>query len=184
MPANATKSRGGATGELATTQPGAVERRTRLGPAVWLASGLGLGFLPWVPGTWGSLWGLPLAWGVGRLPWPAALTVACAVWLMGVPLCALAARRLGRKDPGAVVWDEIAAFPVVFFLVDLTRPLPQLWPTLAAGFVLFRVFDILKPPPIRSLERLPGGWGIMVDDVAAAAYARVALHVLVWMGVL
>lgn len=181
MPANATTTRGQEPREL-NRRDGQFVRWTRLGPTVWLASGLGLGFLPWAPGTWGSLWGLPLAWAIGMLPWPAGLGVAGVVWLVGVPLCTAAARRLGAKDPGAVVWDEIAAFPVVFLLIDLQRPFVELLPALAGGFVLFRVFDILKPPPIRWLERLRGGWGIMADDLAAGAYACLALHGLVWLG--
>jgi phosphatidylglycerophosphatase A len=100
---------------------------------------------------------------------------------LGIPMCSAAARRLGHKDPGAVVWDEIAAVPVTFALTSFDRSPGSLAAVLALGFVLFRVFDILKPPPASWLERLPGGWGIMADDLAAAVYAGLCLHGLVWL---
>ena len=125
------------------------------------------------PGTFGALWGLPLAWGCAQLPgtiWP--LMAIAALLLLGVPICGRAAADLGYKDPGPVVWDEFATVPLVFVLVPLTSP----WIALI-GFGLHRVFDISKPWPCRRFERLPGGWGIMADDVAAAFYAAIVL----WM---
>lgn len=84
-----------------------------------------------------------------------------------------AARVFGRSDPREIVLDEFVSVPVTLFLV----PLAVHW--YAAGFCLNRVLDILKPPPIRELQRLPAGWGIVADDVAAAAIANVALQALV-----
>ena len=153
----------------------------RLGVAVWLATGGGIGFIRWAPGTFGTLLGLPLAWGISRLPLGAGAAAIVALILLGVPICSRAAKRLGRKDPGAVVWDEIAAVPVTFFLVDLDRSAGALAGLLALGFVLFRIFDILKPPPAPWLERLPDGWGIMADDLAAGIYACLCLHAALWM---
>ena len=127
--------------------------------------GCGLGLAPVAPGTFGSLAGLPLAWGMWQLPEWGRLLAPLLCFAVGVPICGFAARRLGLKDPGAVVFDEIAAFSVVFLAVEMNLA------TGVLGFVLFRVFDILKPWPVRQLERLPGGWGIMADDFAAAAYA-------------
>ncbi len=149
------------------------------GYLAWLlASGLGAGLSPVVPGTVGSLWGVPVAWCVLQLPgwqWP-GLAMALLVGV-GVPICTCAARDAGgAKDPGWIVWDEIASFPLVFW------GLPWTVSTVAAGFVLHRVCDILKPPPARQLERLPTGWGIMADDVAAAIYARLLLGLLVYLG--
>ena len=86
---------------------------------------------------------------------------------------------LGKKDPGEVVWDEIATVPIVFLFVDprlMTRP-----ETLLVGFALHRLFDISKPPPVRNLEKLPDGLGIMSDDVAAAIYGCIAMHGLLWV---
>ena len=146
--------------------------RPRRTAAVWLATGLGVGLVAPAPGTFGALEGLAIAWLLGQVPWPAAMGVASLVLVVvGVPLCAWAARDLGGdKDPGAVVWDELATVPLVFAVAPTTSPL---W--LAVGFGLHRVLDIAKPWPCRWLERLPGGWGIMADDVMAALYAAAAL---------
>jgi phosphatidylglycerophosphatase A len=104
------------------------------------------------------------------------LAVAVGV-LAGVPLTGAANRALGAaKDHQAIVWDEIASLPVVFFLVPMTS-----WRIAAAGFVLHRLFDITKPPPANWLERLPEGWGIMADDLMAAIYAGLALWGLAWL---
>jgi phosphatidylglycerophosphatase A len=150
----------------------------RKGPAVWLATGGWLGFFPYAPGTVGSLWGLPVAWGVGQLEWWGQALVIVLLGLAGVPLCTAAARKLGLKDPGCIVVDEIASFPITFFLVPMTGP-----QVIVAGFVLNRVFDITKPPPARQLERLPQGLGIMADDWAAGVYSNLLLHLLGWAGV-
>jgi phosphatidylglycerophosphatase A len=132
---------------------------------VFVALGCGLGMMPFAPGTFGSLLGPPLAWGIQQLPEWGQWLAPLVCFLAGVPICGIAARRLGLKDPGAVVFDEIAAFSVVFLAVkaDLL--------TAILGFALFRIFDISKPWPVRQLEKLPGGWGIMADDFAAAVYA-------------
>lgn len=148
---------------------------------VWLAAGGGVGFIPWAPGTFGTLLGLPLAWGIALLPTPWRVAATLTVIALGVPICSAAARRLGRKDPGQVVWDEIAAMPLVFGLTSFDRPLGPMAAVLAIGFALFRLFDITKPPPARWLERLPGGWGIMADDLAAAVYAGLCLHGVMWL---
>lgn len=103
------------------------------------------------------------------LPWVAAALVVA----IGIPICGRAAIDLGRKDPGPVVWDEFATVPLVFLFV------PFAWPWIAViGFVLHRVFDIAKPWPCNRLETLPGGLGIVADDVVAAFYAGISLWVL------
>ncbi len=134
-----------------------------------------------MPGTVGALWGLPLAWGIQHVPgWGWQAAVIAALLALGIPLCTAAARRLGGKDPSAVVWDEISTMPIVFFLVPLDFSQVG-WITLVAGFALHRLFDITKVPPARQLERLPEGLGIMADDVAAAIYARIALQGVIWI---
>ncbi|MEM6656004.1 MAG: phosphatidylglycerophosphatase A [Planctomycetota bacterium] len=141
-------------------------------PAVWFATGLGVGLVAPAPGTVGALWGLLWVWGLTANGTPAWLwtTVPLGI-LLGVPLCTRAARDLGgQKDPGAVVWDEIATVPLVF---ALSPNAGGYW--LLVGFALHRLFDITKPPPCRRLEKLPDGLGIMMDDVAAAGYAMVIL---------
>jgi len=97
---------------------------------------------------------------------------AVAIALVGVPICGRGAQLLGLEDPGPVVWDEIAAFPIVFFLIPVT------WTTASLGFLLFRLFDVWKPWPAYRLEHLPGGWGIMADDLAAGLYARMCLGLI------
>ena len=146
-----------------------------------LATGFGLGFSPIAPGTAGTLAGLPLAWGIAHLPSLGLQVVAIlALSGFGIPLCTDAVRRLGRKDPGCVVWDEIASLPITFFLVPL-----ESWshPAIVLlGFVLNRVFDILKPPPARQLERLSEGLGVMADDWAAGVYSCLVLHAFLFWG--
>jgi phosphatidylglycerophosphatase A len=151
-------------------------------PAVIVATGFWLGRSPVAPGTCGALLGLPLAWAIGLVPsvWVQAGLIIC-LGVACVPLCGVAARRLGgQKDPPAIVIDEITSLPITFFLVSaelVQKPL-----VLVIGFALHRLFDITKPPPARQLERLPEGLGIMADDWAAAVYSCVALHVVLWTG--
>jgi phosphatidylglycerophosphatase A len=144
--------------------------------SVWLATGLGVGLIVPAPGTVGTaLWGMPLAWAIGQLPAPGLQVAAIAIAvLVGIPLTTAANRALGvEKDHQAIVWDEIASMPVVFLLVPLIN-----WRIAMAGFILHRIFDITKPPPARQLERLREGWGVMADDLMAAAYAAISLWIL------
>jgi phosphatidylglycerophosphatase A len=146
--------------------------------AVWIGTGLGVGWIPVAPGTFGTLWGLPLTWCLLQLASPGwQLLALVLLWLSGVWICGAAARSLGQKDPGPVVWDELTALPLVFLGHD--RAMFASLSGAAAGFLLFRLFDISKFPPGRQAERLRGGWGIMADDLVAAAYAWIALWALV-----
>ncbi len=144
--------------------------------AVFVATGAGVGFSPWAPGTFGTLWGFPVAWAIGTLPslWAQALAIL-ALFFIGLPMCSAATSVLGRgKDPGAIVWDEIIAVPIVFFGTPID------WFTIVVGFGLFRLFDVTKPWPARNAEKLPDGWGVMTDDVVAGIYANLALNALLW----
>jgi len=96
---------------------------------------------------------------------------------VGIPAATLEARARSKKDPSHVVIDEVAGQLVTLIAC------PIVWQALLAGFILFRVFDILKPPPVRSLERLPGGTGIVVDDLGAGVYALLILQLLLRFGV-
>lgn len=158
--------------------------------AVFVATGFGVGFFPIAPGTVGALWGLPLAWGLEKLvglaslipPYAAAGLQAVAIVAIcaaGIPICTAAAQRMGGlKDPGSIVFDEIASLPIVFYLIPIAN-----WKIAIAGFLLHRLFDVTKPPPARQLERLPAGLGIMADDWAAALYANLALRLIMATGV-
>jgi len=153
----------------------------RQGVFVFLATGTWLGLVPLAPGTVGALWGLPLAWGVGKLPelWQ-QIAIIVALAAVGIPLCTEAARRMGGlKDPGSIVFDEIASLPMTFFMINMDRA-----SVVVAGFALHRLFDITKPPPARGFERFPAGLGIMADDWIAGLYSNLALRLLLWAGVM
>jgi phosphatidylglycerophosphatase A len=151
--------------------------------ATLVATFFGIGSLHPGPGTWGSaatvlLWSV-IAYGLApALRTPVAIALAVLVVLIGIPAATLVARGSGVKDPQFVVIDEVAGQLVALIGV------PFGWKTFLAGFILFRGFDILKPPPVRQLEALPEGTGIVVDDVAAGLYAFAAMHLLLHFGVL
>lgn len=142
-------------------------------PAALLATWFGVGRLPGMPGTWGSLAALPFAWAIAALLGPPALlAAAAAAFVAGCRASAEVARASGLEDPGFIVIDEVASL----WLALAAAPLD--WRGYAAGFVLFRIFDITKPWPARAVERrLKGGLGIMLDDIVAAVYAVAALLV-------
>lgn len=141
-------------------------------PLLWLTTGFGFGYAPIASGTFGSLWGPPLVWGLTELMGRQGLWLlipALIMALIGGPICALGVRQFGDKDPSEVVYDEIAAFPIALALV------PFNWMTAIASFFVFRFFDIVKPWPCRRLEHLPGGWGVLLDDLMAGVYTAVTL---------
>ena len=139
----------------------------------------GAGLLKPGPGTYGSAAALLLWYGAAHLfqPAPLALTIgtlvaAIVATLIGIPAATLVARESGREDPGHVVIDEVAGQLIT--LIGLSPDIPHA----ALGLLLFRLFDILKPPPIRQFERLPKGTGIMLDDVAAGLLALLSAHLI------
>jgi phosphatidylglycerophosphatase A len=154
-------------------------RPSRWHPILLLAAGFGVGYVPGLPGTLGTALGLVVSFGLlsAGVGWVAYALVTLALLAIGVPICGWAARRLGRADPSLVVWDELASVPIVFLLVPWQPN--RAWWVLLVGFAAHRFFDILKPWPIRCLERLPGGWGIVADDVVAAAFAQVVLRLAI-----
>lgn len=151
--------------------------------ATLVATFFGIGRLRPGPGTWASaatavLWAalgysLPLT---ARTP--ADIGLALLVILIGIPSATRVARACGIKDPQFVVIDEVAGQLVALIAV------PVAWKSFLAGFILFRAFDIVKPPPVRQLEALPEGVGIMLDDVAAGLYALLGVHLLMHFGLL
>ena len=132
-----------------------------------LATGFGFGLSRFMPGTVGTLWGIPLAWAVAQLSSLGLQVAACIMlMLLAVPICAAAEKQLGKgKDPGCIVADEYLTLPICYLGLPFTP-----WVVLS-GFVLHRIFDITKPPPIRQLQTLKGGIGIVIDDFAAAILA-------------
>lgn len=138
---------------------------------MFLATGCYTGRLPWAPGTFGTLAGLPVAYMLSRLQWPIAMVMTIAIVLVAVQVAQIAEQLVQTKDPGCIVIDEIAGICVALFGIQMNVT------TGVAGFFLFRVLDIVKPPPIRFLEqKLSGGWGIVMDDVAAGVLTQIMLQ--------
>ncbi|MBW8191807.1 phosphatidylglycerophosphatase A [Neiella marina] len=136
----------------------------------WAAVGFGSGLAPKAPGTFGSLAAIPLIMIMAQLPLWGYLVVTVLACLVGNYLCGRTADDFGSHDHPAIVWDEFAGMMITFIAVPLS------WQTIIAGFVLFRIFDILKPWPIRWLDQhVHGGFGIMVDDLLAGAMAWLVL---------
>lgn len=140
-------------------------------PVLLLAHGLGSGLAPKAPGTFGTLAAL-LPWlFLAQLALPLYLAVVFVAGAVGIWLCGEAARRMQRDDPGSIVWDEWVGLWIAL------AGLPLTWEWALAGFVLFRLFDILKPWPVGWLDRrFHGGLGIMLDDMAAGLMAAACLQ--------
>ena len=151
--------------------------------ALLIATGFGLGYLPKAPGTWGSLVGALLCWACYGPPDPRNLLGLTREWMLvdqafsvliaamvGVWAAGKSAKTLGQHDPQIVVVDEVSGQILTYAGIW-----PLSWQYLLAGFILFRVFDIWKPWPVRAAEKLPGGWGIMADDWVAGIYAALCL---------
>ncbi len=123
----------------------------------------GAGYSPVAPGTCGTAVAVPLAWTLAGLPWWIFVTVVVAVTLLGIWAADAADAAWGTHDSGRIVVDEVAGYLATVAFVDRSD-----WIVLVTGFVVFRALDIVKPPPIRWIdEKLPGGWGVVLDDVAA-----------------
>jgi len=146
-------------------------RKAALGTvAGFLAFGFGSGLSRFAPGTMGTIVAVPFVFLLKPLPLPVFLALLLSLFLIGVYVCGITARRLGKHDPGGIVWDEMVAYWLTVAFI------PAQWPWLLAAFILFRLFDILKPWPIKQSETLfSGGLGIMVDDIIAALYAMLIL---------
>lgn len=146
-----------------------------MSPASLIATWFGSGLMPKAPGTWGTIAALPAAWLIATLAGtPHALLLAALILLpIGAWASAQHSARLGTHDAGEIVVDEVVGVWLVLGVV----PVAPLW--WLAAFVLFRLFDILKPWPISWLDRnISGGWGIMLDDVAAGIAGAIVLAIV------
>jgi phosphatidylglycerophosphatase A len=148
-----------------------------------VATFFGIGKLRPGPGTWGSAVTVVLWWMLARSISPAlrhwaAFFLAVIAVLAGIPAATRVARGSGKKDPQFVVIDEVAGQLITLIAAPIT------WQSLLLGFILFRAFDIVKPPPVRHLERLPEGTGIVIDDVGAGLYALAVMQVVLHFGLL
>ena len=151
--------------------------------ATLLATFFGVGLLRPGPGTWGSAATVVLWWLLAHAiapswqPWAAILLAALAV-AVGIPAATQVSRASGLKDPQFVVIDEVAGQLIALIAA------PVAWQSLLLGFILFRAFDIVKPPPVRQLEHLSEGYGIVLDDIAAGLYALAAMQLVLHFGLL
>ena len=155
------------------TLHGKVSPRLLRHPLGFMAFGFGSGLAPVAPGTAGTLAAVPLYLLLRDLPLAGYLAVIALLFLAGLPVCAHAARQLGVHDHPAIVWDEIVGYLVTM----IAAPPGLVW--IIAGFMLFRCFDILKPWPIRWCDRrVPGGFGIMLDDLLAGVFSAGLLQAI------
>src|SRR5579864_616287 len=142
-----------------------------------LATFFGIGYLKPGPGTWASAVTVALWWPLARYVsgpdlWIYTAAAASLVTIIGVPVCTIVAEQSGIADPSFAVIDEVAGQLIALVAVPLQ------WQYVLGSLILFRGFDIFKPPPLRQLERVPGGGGIMLDDVGAGIYAFILMQVL------
>jgi phosphatidylglycerophosphatase A len=139
---------------------------------MFIATGGYIGRVPFAPGTFGSLVGFPIVYLLSKTPWCIATILVAMLVLGSVWVAHLAEKQLKAKDPGCIVIDEIAGMCVTMLFVPLTLT------TGLAGFFLFRLFDVVKPPPVCQIDRmLEGGWGIVLDDVVAGVMANVTIRI-------
>lgn len=145
----------------------------REGAAKLIATFFYVGLIPVAPGTFGTLAAIPLFWIISGVPIYIYLLITVVVIGVSVWAAAETEKIYGRRDPGQIVADEVAGYLVTMILIPPTATY------IVVGFFLFRILDILKPPPVRRLEKLPRGWGIVIDDVGAGVYACVLMHLII-----
>lgn len=153
-------------------------KRILTNPILFLAFGFGSGLAKKAPGTCGTLAAIPIYLLIVQTGNLSYSLVTIAVTIVGIWICGLAADKLGEHDFGGIVWDEIAGYLITLWWI------PFSWQGVVLGFILFRFFDILKPWPIKWADRrVKGGFGIMLDDVLAGAFANVGLVLILgWWG--
>ena len=140
----------------------------------FLATGFGSGLAPFAPGTAGTLVGILICLPLIPLPWILRLLLVLALLALSFYVSYQAEKIYKRKDDQRIVIDEIIGFQITMLPVEINVL------SICAGFVLFRIFDIWKPFPVRNMQRFPGGWGIVADDVAAGIYAGMVLWLLTY----
>ena len=145
-------------------------------PKYFIAFGFGSGLMPFAPGTWGTLAAVPVYLLLAQTSWVIYLILTVLAFVLGVVICDKVSSELGVHDFSGIVWDEVVGYLCTMFLA----PLNISW--MVIGFVLFRLFDIWKPQPIRMVdEHVKGGLGIMLDDVLAAVPAFLVMQLLIWI---
>jgi phosphatidylglycerophosphatase A len=143
-------------------------------PNWWISTFFGIGKIPGAPGTWASIAAVPCFYPLLGKPLQLA-AVLVGVYFLGVYTSTQMEKEVGEKDPSSAVIDEVLGMGVAMVAI------PRQWPFVVMAFVLFRLFDIWKPFPLRRLEKLPGGWGIMTDDLVAGIYANIWIQIGAWV---
>ena len=157
-------------GDIAISEP--IPPALLRNPLHLLSLGFGSGLAPRAPGTWGTLVAVPFYLMLAPLPLAWYLLAVMLAFVVGVFLCTYTSKALGVHDHSGIVWDEFVGFWITMIAV------PASWPWILAGFVLFRLFDIVKPWPVKLADaKMKGGFGIMFDDVLAGLYALAVLHI-------
>jgi len=145
-------------------------------PLHLLSLGFGSGLSPFAPGTCGTLVAIPLYLLLAQLPLWYYLAAVAVAFAIGFYLCGYTSAALGEHDHSGIVWDEFVGFWITMIAV------PATWQWILAGFVLFRLFDIVKPWPVKVADaKMKGGFGIMFDDLLAALYAVIVLQIALWV---
>lgn len=144
-------------------------------PSYFIAFGFGSGLMPIAPGTWGTVAAIPVYLLFAGMPWYLYAIATVLAFILGVFVSTRVSKELGEHDYSGIVWDEIVGYLITMFLA----PPGLIW--IITGFVLFRIFDIWKPQPIRWIDRhVHGGLGIMLDDVLAAVPAWIIMQAIAW----
>lgn len=143
---------------------------------LFIAQGFGLGRAPAAPGTFGSLLGIAAYFVIQCFGWKIQIALVAILIIVAVITAHIGAKILNKEDPGSIVIDEVAGQVITFWGIEFTLV------NVVAGFILFRFFDILKPFPIKKLEKtVPGGAGIVVDDLLAGIYARIIMFIFIFV---
>ncbi len=151
----------------------AISKKVWHDPAYFIAFGFGSGLMPWAPGTWGTIAAMPVYLLFANMPWYWYAISTLIAFILGVFVSMRVSQELGEQDYSGIVWDEVVGYLLTMFLA----PPGLIW--MFVGFVLFRVFDIWKPQPIRWVDQhVHGGLGIMLDDVLAAIPAWIIMQIL------
>lgn len=152
-----------------------LSQRVWQSPIYFIAFGFGSGLAPFAPGTWGTVVAIPLFLLMAALPWYLYLSIVVVLFALGVWVSEVVSRDLGVPDYKGIVWDEVIGYLLTMFMA------PAGWGWVLTGFILFRLFDIWKPQPIKFIDQhVGGGLGIMLDDVLAAIPACLILQFLAW----
>lgn len=145
-------------------------------PVHFAAFGFGSGAAPFAPGTFGTLAAIPLYWCLSWLSLPAYSVILLITFFVGIWFCGRTSCDIGVHDHSGIVWDEFVGYWITLWGV------PFSWKAVVLGFVFFRIFDVMKPWPIRTIDRrVTGGFGIMLDDVMAGIFALCLTHLVLWM---